>query len=215
MRLLQLLFSIIFPSQCCHCGRYGLYLCKHCRELLDFLDPTTRDLHHLAPSVDTLTAATTLTGPIRSLVHAVKYSGYRCAAQDLADLLYTHAALPEYDVVVPIPMHWYKRWQRGYNQAEEIAQHLAKLHHKPLLPLLIRQKYSAAQASVHDKSERQHRLAHVFALNPLYAHQDFSRLKILLVDDVITTGSTLEACATVLRTKKPLCLHGVGIAHGK
>lgn len=100
--------------------------------------------------------------------------------------------LPDVDVVVPIPLHWHRQWQRGFNQATLLASTLARQHHLRLLPALARPRAGKHQqgSSARDRRRAGHDLfvcrAHVRGL------------RILLVDDVITTASTVRAASEVL-----------------
>lgn len=156
-----------------------------------------------------------LTGPMVSLIHTLKYGSNRACANDLAHMLVNHLVIPECDVIVPVPMFWFKKWQRGYNQAEEIALHLGKVLDKPVLPLLTRISGGKSQASIKHLEDRHQRLGHTFCLNPAFTHIQLNKTNILLVDDVVTTGSTLTACARILKNRRLSSVVALTVAHGK
>lgn len=103
------------------------------------------------------------------------------------------------DVLVPVPIHKSKYYERGYNQTEILAKGLARELKIPVLThLLIRNKKTLAQKHLSDK-ERLRNLRQAFVFNKKEAYKYPNKLKkILLVDDIYTTGSTIEACTNVL-----------------
>jgi len=100
-----------------------------------------------------------------------------------------------FDAVVPVPMHWRRRLERGFNQAELLANHAAKAAGIPLLRALKRKKRTAAQASL-TSAERRGNLANAFeAAKP----EKIRGARLLLIDDVLTSGATAGRCAMVLK----------------
>ena len=116
--------------------------------------------------------------------------------QPLGQLL--AAALPReehFDGVVPVPLHWRRRWQRGFNQSELLARGIGKQCGLPVLTALRRTRYTAAQAGLSNTGRRRN-VATAFAVR---RGQALAGKRLLLIDDVLTTGSTAAACARVLR----------------
>ena len=108
------------------------------------------------------------------------------------------AALPRderFDLVLAMPMHWLKRWHRGFNQAELLAKPIARRLNVPLAGNLKRKRLGKAQAGL-DFAERMSNLKDAFRVRR--PHQIAGK-RILLVDDVLTTGATLRSAATVLK----------------
>jgi ComF family protein len=135
-------------------------------------------------------------GPLRSLIHLFKYSGMRPLAGTLSRLL--DRALPiddRYDFIVPVPLHWRRRWSRGYNQAELLAREVAKRRRIPVLDALHRRKATANQAGLTSAGRRRNMAG---AFDPR-AGIDLQRKRVLLIDDVFTTGATASACALALK----------------
>ncbi len=134
-------------------------------------------------------------GSLRAIVHALKYDGRRSVAKPLAALLAHHGAdlLNGADLVVPVPLHRSRRRLRGFNQAAEIARHLRV----PTAHALRRVRATCSQTDL-PAAKRHANVRDAFAPVRRVAVQD--RI-VVVVDDVSTTGATLEACARVLRAE--------------
>ena len=100
------------------------------------------------------------------------------------------------DYIIPVPLHPKKLRKRGYNQASVIAEGVKSIIHKPIIEdFLIRKKYSGTQTRK-NRFERFLNMESIFMLNPDY--RTFENYNLLLIDDVVTTGSTLEACSEAI-----------------
>ena len=146
-------------------------------------------------------------GRLRDIIHAFKYDGRRTLAQPLAALMREagHDILEGADVVVPVPLHWWRRRRRGFNQAALLAARLGL----PVCHALRRRRRTRPQAGLH-AGERRTNVAGAFTLAWRYrwprvraaaglVPQPLTGLVVVLVDDVSTTGATGAACARVLR----------------
>ena len=131
-------------------------------------------------------------GALRDIVHALKYDGRRQLAQRLGARLAASAAdlIAGADVAVPVPLHPARRRARGYNQAADIARSLGL----PVLPALRRIRATRSQTDL--PASRRH--ANVRSAFALAGRVEVTGLTMVLVDDVSTTGATIEACARVL-----------------
>lgn len=135
-------------------------------------------------------------GSLRDLIHLYKYAKVESLSQPLSRLLIQAIPLNEnFDVIQPMPMHWRKQWQRGFNQAELIAEPVARRYGLKLANNLCRKRYTAAQAGL-DERQRRLNLRDSFRLR---RPDEIRGRRILLIDDVFTTGSTLRAATGVLK----------------
>lgn len=135
-------------------------------------------------------------GPLRTLVHLFKYGGMKPLAKHLGGLLNRAIAIDDqFDAVVPVPLHWRKRWQRGFNQAELLARQVSKRRQVPLVNALRRKRATVTQAGL-ASAGRKRNVTGAFIAN---ARTDIRNKRILLVDDVMTTGATASACAAALK----------------
>jgi ComF family protein len=135
-------------------------------------------------------------GTLKTLIHMFKYAGVRPLSGPLGRLL--AAALPlekKWDAIVPMPLHWWKRWQRGFNQSELLARELARRTQLPVVRALRRRKNTAVQAGLSHAARRQNVAG---AFKPSRVGGIEGR-KLLLVDDVMTTGATVNAAAAALK----------------
>ncbi len=117
-------------------------------------------------------------------------------ARPLARFLERAIAVDErFDAVAAVPLHWRRKWERGFNQAELLARHVAARRNIPLVNVLRRKRPTQMQASL-AMAGRRRNVAGAFMLR---AGANVSGQRILLIDDVMTTGATASACATVLK----------------
>lgn len=140
--------------------------------------------------------------PLVSLIRA-KYACHDTAARELGQLM--ARALPcmkdDVDLLVPIPLHWTRYIWRGYNQADLIAKKLGKAWQLPVVPLVKRVRSTPLQPT-RTARERHDNVRDVFVVDPALAHLCAGK-RILLIDDLMTTGATLQAAGKALLKVKP------------
>jgi len=133
-------------------------------------------------------------GALREVIHAFKYEGRRSLANPLGGMVRNAGAvmLEGCDSVVPVPLHPWRRMQRGFNQARDLARHLDR----PVVDALWRVRSTASQMALPADARRTN-IRGAFICSPFARVED--RI-LVLVDDVRTTGATLDECAKVLLT---------------
>ena len=186
---LRILFAFIAPHDCLVCGRQGDLLCGTC---LLTVGPADR-LKPPAP-LHQLWVGTNYEGVVKQLIHLYKFERARDAASALAQLIGRNLPrLPSATVITYIPTATKRVRQRGYDQARYLAVVLARQTNLSVRPLLVRRGQGRQVGA--SRAERQQQARQNYGLRPGTNVKD---LKILLIDDIMTTGSTLQAAAEVL-----------------
>ena len=136
-------------------------------------------------------------GTLRQLVHLFKYSRVRTLAKPLSDLLASALPLEEmFDAVVAVPLHWRRQWQRGFNQSELLAQAMARRRGIPVIHALRRTRATQTQAGL-SNTDRRRNVSAAFQVSG--KAKQLTGRRVLLIDDVMTTGATAAACARALK----------------
>ena len=215
--------DLLFPIQCAGCGRESKILCEACvPKLAKLSSPYCRlcaSPNPLSPcrwcresplSVDGIRAPFLMEGAVREAVFSLKYRGVRAAAPELGRLLAQYLAdhaVPG-EVIVPVPLHRRRLRTRGYNQSALLARVLSKLTGVPQANnLLTRFKDAPPQVEAATRSQRRTNVDGSF-----HAAADIGGLKVLLIDDVVTTGSTMSACAAALKAAGAASVWGLALA---
>jgi ComF family protein len=144
--------------------------------------------------IDAARAVGDYDGVLRLLVHALKYDRRRSLARPIASLMRERGAdlLATADAVVPVPLHGWRRLTRGFNQAADLARHLGP----PVVPALRRVRHTRSQTDLAADARRRNVRG---AFEATRAAARLAGARAVLVDDVATTGATLEACARALK----------------
>jgi ComF family protein len=135
-------------------------------------------------------------GTLRKLIHIFKFEGVQTLQRPLGALL--AQVLPRemsFDAIVPMPLHWRRRWQRGFNQSELLAREISRRWSVPVSSAVRRKKATAPQAGL-TSSQRRKNMQGAFAVK---AGKPLTGMRVLLIDDVLTTGATASACARALK----------------
>ncbi len=135
-------------------------------------------------------------GPLQKLIQLLKYGKIETLAGPLSRLLLQSLPFGEnFDVVIAMPMHWRKRWERGFNQAELLAKPVARRFGLKLSKNLQRTRYTRAQAGLNERQRRENLKDSLSVKRPA----EIAGKRVLLIDDVFTTGATLRAAAAALK----------------
>ncbi len=208
-RVSRLGLDLLFPPQCAICGRGGTLLCDRCAAVLPLADGSRcercwvpmRDgalCHHCVaqpPAFVSLRAAFVMDGDARRLAHELKYEGLTSLAEPMAALMAEEIDMSGADLVVPVPLHRRRERARGYNQAAALVRHLAVAAGLPAeMRAARRVRDTAPLAKTMHRDERRAIVAGAFTAD----RRRVEGRRVLLVDDVVTTGATLDACARAL-----------------
>lgn len=231
---LRALASLFYPTLCavclkpvdqeaCLCGpcktkapRIKPPYCNTCSEPFDgeitssfsCANCAHRELHF-----ETAVAAYRSRGIVRKLMHEFKYGHQLHLRRPVADWLSETLDDPRlqgrrFDIVVPVPLHPARKRERGFNQAEMLAELFCMSAGLKMSNALERIRYTTTQTAF-DRTERMENLRDAFRLRP---KMNVRGLRVLLIDDVLTTGSTLSECARVLKAGGAISVHAATAA---
>jgi len=228
--------SLLYPPVCTICGanvRAGEYLCDQCetkavRIVAPFCQKcsepfegaitgtfTCANCAHRAIHFDAAVAAYRSRGIVRQIVHDFKYGRQIYLRHLMARWLY--AALDDerlrgrrFNIIIPVPLHPTRQRERGFNQATLLAELLSAEIQIQCKPALERIRYTTTQTAL-DRAGRMENLHNAFRLRK---NTNVRGLRVLLIDDVLTTASTLSECARVLKGAGAISVHAATAARG-
>ncbi|MBN2240016.1 MAG: ComF family protein [Dehalococcoidales bacterium] len=224
-KLGELALNILFPQRCIACGKEGSFICSTCSYNIPLVTPPVCPLcgrpHSsglLCPScitwnseIDGIRSPFRFDGVIRQSVYQLKYRNLRAIAPFLAQYMYDclqRNAIPG-DVLVPVPLHKQRYRERGYNQSNLLAKETGKLSGLPVVTdVLVKHRNTAPQARTSSVSERQKNISNAFSCT----EESLSGRNVILIDDVATSGATLDACAAVLKEAGVSSVWGLTLA---
>ena len=215
--------DLIFPLRCLGCQREGNLLCDQCRDGLEKLNPpnctvcaqpSARSLcnwcRRTPLAIDGIRAPYLMRGPVKEAIHSLKYRSVRASAPELAQLLaqfITHRRITG-DLLVPVPLHLRRLRSRGYNQSALLARELGKLTGLPVDEQLVsRTRDTPPQVHAVSREQRRSNVEDSFQCSAGLGGES-----VILVDDVVTTGSTLSACAGALKDAGASSVWGLTVA---
>jgi ComF family protein len=219
--------DLFFPQYCVGCGKEGDILCRGCAKSLPrIMPPVCPRCGKPQPSailcfkcvswqsnIDGIRSPLKFEGVVREAIHQFKYKNIRCLAEPLAGLLseyLNYHPLPvQAQVIVPVPLSSKRLRERGYNQSELLARELGKLVFLPVDNLSLKRiKYFIPQVSTKSLEERLNNVSQAFTCTG----STIQNTNVLLIDDVSTTGATLDACAQVLKAAGAVSVWGLAAA---
>ena len=199
MKLIDMLLDLLYPPRCPFCHRFldgGMRVCARCERSLPYM-PAGR-VDRSFKNLDECFSVLRYEGDVRKSLHRYKFgsvSAYAgCYAKLFAEGIEDNAIYA--DVVTWAPLSARRLRERGYDQARLLAEGAAEYMETPCLPLLKKRRHNAAQSGTKSAEERRRNVRNVYA----YAgNKPLDGMTVLLVDDIVTTGATLDECAGVLR----------------
>ena len=231
---LRALVSLFYPPACAACSvpiESSAYLCETCQAKAPRIKPpfcetcsepfpgsiterfSCANCAHRVLHFQSAVAAYRSRGVVRKMIHEFKYEGQVHLRHPVAGWLSETLADPRlngrrFDLVVPVPLHPARKRERGFNQAELLAELFSARARLTLGDALERIRYTTTQ-TVFDRAERMENLHNAFRLRK---KANVRGLRVLLIDDVLTTGSTLSECARVLKAGGALSVHAATAA---
>jgi ComF family protein len=220
-RVLEAALAAVLPADCWLCGgplpwRQSGSVCVPCWRRL----PWAPRLAARPGALSGVVTAASYEGPFRRLVHGLKFEGMDYLGAPLGQGMALRLGgmldrLGPFDHVVPVPLHFTRRLRRGYNQAERLARPLAVALALPLATSVLRRLRAGPRQTALRRRERLRSLGGCFRARPLTPTDVPGRgggPRVLLVDDVVTTGATLEACARALAAAGAADIVGCALA---
>jgi ComF family protein len=223
--LKRVALDLFFPPWCIGCGREGKYICDFCREKLLLISPPIcikcgRPLteKNTCPgciegpvTIDGIRAPFLFHGVIRQAIHELKYRNLKVIAPSLAGFLHEYLLenpIPG-DVLVPVPIHRKRQRDRGYNQSSLITRELGRKNGLSVIEdCLTKRINTPPQVRTTSASERRKNIADAFTC----VNERLKDRQVILIDDVSTSGATLNTCAGVLKASGAASVWGLTIA---
>ncbi len=206
-RWLDVGLDLLFPPRCAGCQRIDSYWCPRCQSEVNAIPLGVTPKAH--PPLQSIAATATHEGKLQQALWSLKYENGKPLAPFLADRLSRHLSQLNWpiDMIVPVPLHTSRLAERGYNQAQLLAEGISQQTGIPCLPdALYRERYTQSQVGL-NAQERQTNMEAAFFAD----HQLVNNHTLLLIDDVFTTGATLGACAQAALDEGAEAVYGLTV----
>ncbi len=214
-KILQIILNFLFPQQCVICEKLinsnkTQYLCSRCMLLLN-LHP------HVARKGIFLKECWAIShheGVIKRLIHLFKYQNKPYLSTLFGEILSNYLKennLLSFDLVMPVPLYKRRKEQRGYNQSELLADEVSKRTNIPVEKKTLKRVKNTISQFQLNSEQRKENMKDAFKV--VNKESVFGK-RVLLIDDISTTGITLEECARVLKKAKAKIVYALVISHG-
>ena len=192
------------PPRCSFCKQSLSERVVFCKTCQDFIRPIVSCSLAISPHTTmNVLSVSEYHDPLKTLIMAKRWSD-RIASRQLGQIIWEQTGIRhmQFDYIIPIPLHWSRYTSRGFNQAWEIAEVIASRSGKPLADILYRTRRTVFQSYM-SRAQRADNVKSVFQCKVSNTQHLYHHKKLLLVDDVMTTGSTLRAAAKTLMMLRP------------
>jgi competence protein ComFC len=207
-KLAKGLLDLIFPPMCHGCGRVDTQWCDVCLDELVSSPIQIKEYEH--KTLTGLCATGEHIGKLQQAIQAFKYHDTQQLADPLGKRLATALVQKRwtFDTIIPVPLHADRQRERGYNQAYLLSQQVGNIMNIPCQPqFLTRHRDTGQQVSLNAQDRRDN------VKDAFMATADVAGQSILLIDDVVTTGATLDACATALFNTGAKVVYAMTVSH--
>ena len=207
MGVFQNLLDLLYPPRCifCHCflGKNEKAVCHSCTESLPLL--TEKDRVQALAGIPQCTSLFRYEGNVRQALLRYKFRGLSFYSREFASLMAENMTDEELtcDIITWVPLSRKRKRSRGYDQAGLLAAALAKRKGIPCRALLVKKRNAAPQSGSGGREERKRNIRDAYRLKK---DADIIGKTVLLIDDIVTTGATLEECAAVLSAGGAACV---------
>jgi len=208
--IIDLLIDFIYPKRCVGCDLHGVFLCDDCRECFDYADQICPEccegsvvgwVHEKCRKrwgMDGLIAVYEYREEkMRKVIDEIKYGFNRELVSELVEKMVFEFG-EKFDLIVPVPLYFYRENWRGFNQAEEIARGVGEGSGLKLANVLKRIRNTKQQSSLETKKERIENMKKAFVVKDEFK-KILTRKRVLLVDDVFTSGAGMRECCKALK----------------
>lgn len=215
------LLDLLYPIQCIFCQKSSYYICCDCNYKLKKYEnnrcPICNKVSKNAKTCKSCSVKSQISQvlavfsykdkEIKELIHLLKYKSIKLISRDISNIIFKELFNKIVDnkncIICPVPMHQKKELKRGYNQADLLAKNLAKLSNlKCISDLLIKTKNIKPQMSFKNIHSRRNNVLNAIKFNLKYDLSNFNNKTIIIIDDVITTQSTINECEKALKNIK-------------
>jgi ComF family protein len=204
--LFDTILGLLFPERCAGCLRLGELLCPTCRATVRAYP----DDHYKVTALSGVQIGFVFDGPLREAIHQLKYQRRKRVARPLGALLTDRLLLRAFpaEALIPVPLHVSRQAERGFNQAEELAHGIIQRMPMPIITSGLTRIRATEQQAQLDARMRKQNTDGAF----VWQGAEPPPKRALLVDDVLTTGATLSACATALRAAGAQEVYAIALA---
>jgi ComF family protein len=218
------IIDFLFPKFCVGCGIYGKDLCSECFRDLSIADQICPECGEDSPmgwvhprcrkklGMDGLIAIYDYRDiKLKAAIDGIKFDFNKGLIKDLLRNFRFETGVA-FDYLIPVPLHFYRQNWRGFNQAEEIALVVGRRMKAPILNVLTRSRKTKQQSMISDRKEREKNVKGAFSIR----NENGKKLKgkkVLLIDDVFTSGADMRECARVLKKMGVEMVWGLALAH--
>ncbi len=219
--MLKLILGLIFPPKCIFCSKIldvnaDIYICSKCFKYIPFATKGTAALKRESDLYDDIICVCEYMGMVKEALRRFKFSNKpsygRTFARLLANKINNMTSRPKFDIIISVPLHYLKEQTRGYNQAYLISKELSRKFGVPEKSRILTRTRNTDSQSLLAKNQRIVNIKDAFKVN------DPTGIKgktILLIDDILTTGSTLNECSGELKRAGAKYVVAAVIASGR